>query len=264
MMPPGYCEVRVIASCAVMEHFLGDFGLNLGCWRVNFKRNGEKIGFGEHFGVQNLSQIGFGTDDDDFPWFVGSDEVDFRLGDGLGGINEAKGEIGLGQGVPGSADAFLFDFAGSVAQPGGIDQMDGIALESDEFFDRVAGGAGVGGDNGAVAAGQEIEEGGLAGIGGAGNDNPGAVAKQMALLPGIEQGLNAVDNGGILAASSSGTDCGSSLSGKSQHGFDVRAQGEEGVGKDRGCDGEGIFELGGGKAGRAFGTGMDEVEDRLG
>ncbi len=72
--------------------------------------------------------------------------------------------------------------------------MHGIALEGYEFFDCVAGGAGVGGDDGAVAAGEEIEERGFAGIGGAGDDNPGAVAQQVAFLPGVEQGLDAGGN----------------------------------------------------------------------
>ncbi len=58
--------------------------------------------------------------------------------------------------MTGSADSFLLDFARGIAQPGSIDQMDGIALQDDFNFNGVARRTGVGGNNGPVVAGQQV------------------------------------------------------------------------------------------------------------
>ena len=60
-----------------------------------------------------------------------------------------------------------FGLVAGFAQAGGVDEFHGDAVEGDAFGDRFAGGAGGGGDDGAVALDEAVEEGGFAGVGAA-------------------------------------------------------------------------------------------------
>ena len=148
------------------------------------------------FGPNFLSQIDLVDQNEYFLWVVGREKGFFFGGESLGGIDEAEAQIGLGKGMMGAADAFLLDFARGVAQTSGIDELHRIALQRDGLLDGVARGAGVGGDDGAVAAGEEIQQRGLADVGGAGDDDAGAFAQDMALVPSVQQGLDFGGNGG--------------------------------------------------------------------
>ena len=211
-----------------------------------------------------LSQIDLVEQHEEFSRVVGGQEGFFLGGEVLGGIDEAHAQIGLGEGAAGAADAFLFNFAGGVAQTGGIHELQGIAVEDDGFLDGVAGSAGVGGDDGAVAAGQEVQKGGFADVGGAGDDDAGAVAQDVALVPGVQQGLDFAGNGRQTAANLVWNRLRQFIIRKIEHGLDVGRNGEQGVVKRADPAAEGVFELGGGEPRGAFGTGLDEVEDGLG
>ena len=194
-MPFGDRNGLLIASGGLLDDFLEDFGRNFGRRRRFLERNGHGIDSGEIFGLNLPSQIDLVEQHEDFLRIVGGQEGFFLGGEVLGGIDEANAQIGLRQGAAGAADAFLLDFAGRVAQSGGIHELQRVAVEDDGFLDGVAGGAGVGGDDGAVAAGQEVQEGGFADVGGTGDHDAGAVAQHVALVPSVQQGLDFAGNG---------------------------------------------------------------------
>ena len=158
-----------------------------------------------------------------------------------------------------AANAFPFNIAGGVAETGGINEVDRVAVESNEFLDGVTGGAGMGGDNGAIAASQKIKESGFADIRSAGDDNPCAFAQQMAFVPGVQQGLNTTGNGGNPGRELFRNGLGQFIIREIKHGLNISAQGEQCLIKRPNFVSQGIFELGRGQTGGALGTGMDEV-----
>ena len=141
-----------------------------------------------------MSQVGFIDQHEQFLGLVGLEEGRLAIGEFPGGIEEANAEIRLGQGPVGAADAFLFDFTRRIPQSSGIDQMKRITMKNDRFFNGITGGSGMGGDNGAVAASQIIQEGGFADIGSTGDDDAGAFAEDTAFLPGRQKSLDFAGN----------------------------------------------------------------------
>jgi hypothetical protein len=71
-----------------------------------------------------------------------------------------------------------------VAKACGINEFYGDAFEGDALGDRVAGGAGGGCDDGAVALDEAIEEGGFAGVGAAYDGQGEAFADDTAIGEG--------------------------------------------------------------------------------
>ena len=69
------------------------------------------------------------------------------------------------------ADAFVLDVAAGFADARRVHQHDRKPLEIEPHFDDVAGGAGLGGDDGHVAAGERVHQARLAGIGRPGDDD---------------------------------------------------------------------------------------------
>ena len=78
--------------------------------------------------------------------------------------------------------------SGGFAKACGINEFYGDAIEGDAFGDEVAGGAGGGGDDGAVAFDQAIEKGGLTGVGAAYDGEGEAVADDAAVGEGFFEG----------------------------------------------------------------------------
>ena len=86
---------------------------------------------------------------------------------GLCGVKDDEDDGGVGKGLTGALDAELLDFFEGVAEAGGVDEFEGDAVEGDALGDEVAGGARDGGDDGAVALDEAVEEGAFAGVGAA-------------------------------------------------------------------------------------------------
>ncbi len=107
-------------------------------------------------GKDLTSQIDFIDQDEDLRGAVSIQKGTFFGGKGLGGIQHADAKIGLGQGMPGTSDAFLFNFARGIPQAGGIDQLNGNSEQGDRFLDGVARGTGMGGYDCAIPARQQI------------------------------------------------------------------------------------------------------------
>ncbi len=82
-----------------------------------------RIESGKIFGTNFLTQIDLVEQNEQFFGVVGRQKGLFFGGERLGGIDEAEAQIGLRKGVMGAANAFLFDFARGIAQPGGIDEL---------------------------------------------------------------------------------------------------------------------------------------------
>jgi len=62
-----------------------------------------------------------------------------------------------------------------------------VRTEDDALFDEVAGGAGLGADEGSVAADDAVEETGFAGVGFTNDHGLDAVAEEFAIVVGGEQ-----------------------------------------------------------------------------
>ena len=122
----------------------------------------------------------------------------------------------------------------------------------------------MGGYDGAVATGEEIQQRGLADVGCASDDDSGAFAQDMALVPSVQQGLDFGGNGGQPRRDFFRNRLRQFIIRKIKHGFDVGGRGEKGVVKGANADAKGILELGRGEASGPFGAGMDEVQDGLG
>ena len=156
------------------------------------------------------------------------------------------------------------DVAGGVAQAGGVDEAEGDAIEVEGLFDGVAGGAGLGADDGAVGAEEGVEKGGLAGVRGTGEDDEGALAEEAALTPGGKEGVGAVGKVGETFAGLVG-EVGRELAFiEVQQVLDVCGEGEGVVVERREGVGEAAVEVGAGGLLGAGGLGGDEVGDGFG
>ena len=262
---PGRNRAGIMTDSGLDGNEFGQDRLNDG-WKVRGFGQGGGDGRkrGEGGRGEPDAEIGFIEDQKEAFGRMGMDEMGFRFGQCLGGVDDTKTKVGLGKGMAGSTDAFLFDFAWGIAKAGRIDEADGISVEIDIDFDGVAGCSRVGGDDGAIAAGEEIEEGGFADVRGAGDNDAGAIAQEAAFLPGIEQGLDGGGNGGDPGGDFGCNNLRQFVIREIQHGFDVGGDGEPILIDGTDLASEGIFEEGGGHAGGAFGAGMDEVEDGFG
>ncbi len=190
-------------------------------------------------------------------------------GAGLGGVEDVEDEVGFGQGFAGFGDAEGFSFiAAGGSDAGGVDEGDGDAFDGEAFGDGVARGAGGGGDDGAVALDELVEERGFAGVGAADECEGEAVAHDASVgVAGGEcdkrrlHGRDAVDDlrgrqdvdvievfaGGEVHAGFKGGD----------EGDEVALDGSDGAG-DRAA------ELLRGDAGLVEGVRVDEVADGFG
>ena len=90
-----------------------------------------------------------------------------------------------------------------------------------------------------------------------------AVAQHVALVPGVQQGLDFAGNGRQPDANIIWNRLWQFIIRKIKHGLDVRRNGEQGVVERANPAAEGVFELGGGQPRGTFGTGLDEVENGL-
>ena len=263
-MALGNRAVSRIASGLFMHYFLDDGGRNFVQIGGRFQRNSQGIDPVQIIRLNPLPKIGLVEEHEQFFLVMGGDEIAFGGRHVLGSINEADAQIGIGEGASGAANTFLFDFARSIAQSCGIDDFQRVALEGNGLLDGVARGAGVGGDDGAVAAGQEIEQGGFAYVRGAGDDDAGALAQNAAFLPCGQQGVDFAGNGGQTGDKFIRNRLRQFIIRKIEHGLDVRRDGQEGIVERADASAKGILELGGGEARCAFGTGLDEIQDGFG
>ena len=84
-----------------------------------------------------------------------------------GGVEDEEDDVSFGHGFAGFCYSYGFGFVGGVAEAGRVGEFDGDAFEGDALGDEVARGAGSGGDDGAVALDEAIEERGFACVGAA-------------------------------------------------------------------------------------------------
>ncbi|CAM5296675.1 hypothetical protein RLIN73S_06090 [Rhodanobacter lindaniclasticus] len=97
-------------------------------------------------------------------------------------IGDQQRGVGVGEFAVGAAHAFALDFVVGVAQAGGVGQFQRDAVQAQGFAQHVAGGAGDRRDDGAVAAGQRVEQAGLAGVGAAHDGHLEAIVEAQAAL----------------------------------------------------------------------------------
>lgn len=86
--------------------------------------------------------------------------VDGRVGGGetVAHIHQAHDHVGAFDLLPGAGDADLLDLVGGLAQAGGVGDVERDAFDLDGFAQCVAGGAGDVGDDGAIDAGEAVEQ----------------------------------------------------------------------------------------------------------
>ncbi len=88
-----------------------------------------------------------------------------------------------------AADAFLLDRVGAVVHPRGIDDVQRQPVDLDVLAQQVPRRAGNRRDDGGVVAGKGVQQARLAGVGGASDDYPGAVAQQAPLARRSDESL---------------------------------------------------------------------------
>ena len=98
-------------------------------------------------------------------------------GGGVARIQHHQGEIGGFQFGTSAAHAFAFDRIAALAQAGGVHQRQFQTIQAHGFTQNIPGGAGNVGDDGAIAAGQRVQQGALAGVGRTHDHRMQAIAK---------------------------------------------------------------------------------------
>lgn len=118
-------------------------------------------------------------------------EVFLRAGD----VKHGKDDGGFADLFEGALDADFLDGFGSLADAGGVDETEEDAVDGHGFLDGVAGGAVDIGNDGAVFAEKGVQEGALAGVGGADDDDGNTVFDDIAEAEGFHEGGNMPDGG---------------------------------------------------------------------
>ena len=102
-------------------------------------------------------------------------------------VQDVQNQIGGCQCSTAAADAFDLDFVAGFAEAGGVNEDDGETANVGGFLDGVAGGAGDGGDDGAVVAEELIEEAGFADVGAADNRGANSASQHAAFAGGAQE-----------------------------------------------------------------------------
>ena len=89
------------------------------------------------------------------------------------------------------ADADAFGFVQRAADAGGVHELDRNAADGDGFADQIAGGAGRGGDDGALALDQAVEQARFADVGAADDGERQAFVDDLAVGEGRGELLRA-------------------------------------------------------------------------
>lgn len=100
-------------------------------------------------------EVAFVQDDQEAVWGWG--KAGGRRPNGGRGVDQPDDQIGLASALDRAADAFLFDRARGFAQAGRIGNNDRVPAKVQVGFEDVPGSAGLGGNDGDVAAGKGIE-----------------------------------------------------------------------------------------------------------
>jgi hypothetical protein len=113
---------------------------------------------------------------------------DFAVGIGYAaaGIDQQQHHVGTFDFLPAAFDADLLDDILGVPQASGIDDVQWNAFDLDGRAQGIARGAGNRCDDGQIVAGQAVEQGGLADIGLAGENDVQAGLQQFALAGAVE------------------------------------------------------------------------------
>src|SRR5450755_3864011 len=145
----------------------------------------------------------------------------------LSRVDDYKNQIGISQGLFGLFDANAFGFVLGAADARGVDQFDGNSTQRNRFADQVAGGAGLGGDDGALLLQQSIKQAGFADVGTAHDGQGQALMNDLAVtetggeLQKRSSNLrNAIADGGIRSD-------GNIVFGEVDSGFEQRDQFDE-------------------------------------
>ena len=91
-------------------------------------------------------------------------------------------------GLPSPFHADALGFGIAVPQTGSIQNADGSAIHRNHLLQHIAGSAGLVGDDGFLAAGQGIEQGGLTGVGSADDSHRHTLPDEAAPLKALMEG----------------------------------------------------------------------------
>ena len=105
-------------------------------------------------------------------------DVGVEGGDAFGGVEDEEGDVGGFEMLAGHDDGELLRHEVGLAlaaDAGGVDETEVVVVAGDDFVDGVAGCSGDGADDGAVGAGEGVEQGGFADVGTANDGDVGFV-----------------------------------------------------------------------------------------
>ena len=111
----------------------------------------------------------------------------FLGGQGAAFIEYGKDEVAALQRAAAALHPELLHRVVALAQTGGIGKTEGEIPQPHRFLDDIPGGAGNGGDDAALPAGQQVHQGGFSHIGAADDGGGNALPHQLPLLPALLQ-----------------------------------------------------------------------------
>src|SRR5581483_623112 len=209
-------------------------------------------------------QIGLVGDKNGWPSRDQLDQLKVNRFKGLRSIQHDQHDVGVSQGFQGSPNANTFGFVQGFANACGIDQPDRNAADGNGFAHQVAGSAGSGGNDGALAFDQAIEEAGFAHVRPADDRESQSFMHELAegeaagqLLERQAQAGDAFEDGGIRQD-------GNVILGEIDAGFESRDQFHQLVLDGLKAAGQSSFELLGGYPRLVQGLGVDKVAHGLG
>lgn len=164
----------------------------------------------------------------------------------------------------GALDALGFDEVIGFAHTGGIDEAERDVVEVDDFLDRIAGGSGDVGDDGAVESEETVKQRGFSDIRLSENDRADTFAENAALIGGGEEGVDGGKDGFDPCAELEGGLRIDVLVGKIDPCLEVGENVQQFVTGRGGAFSKSTLELGMGGADRESGLGGNEIHDSLG
>ena len=183
---------------------------------------------------------------------------------GDAGIGDLEGKGGAGEDLVGTLDAGVFHGISRRPETGGIDETDGDAAEVHDLLEGVAGGAGVGADDGTLVAEKTVQQATFACIRCAEDDGAEPLPEDLALGGGAEEAGKGLADGieaGEEGRAGGGVDV---FVGEIDVGLDVGEEREEGFAEGEDVAAEAALELLGGGGEGEVGLGADKVHDGLG
>ena len=179
-------------------------------------------------------------------------------------VHHPDPQVGRRRPGPGAPNPLGLDLVLGLAQPGGVGQQHLVARQPHRDLDHVPRGARGGGDDGGFPAGQGIEQGGLAGVGGAHQGDSEALSDPFAPIHIGQRQVQVGDQPFQVRPGAVGHLGGHLLVGEVDSGLEIGQGLDQLAAPALVGAAQGALHLGQGLAALRLGLGLDQVGDPLG